>query len=75
MNELVRNDVIAKLKRKDELKGFPDIPMDDDTEQEDVTTKSYVEHLMELEEEPFGTPIPDQPENNVVVVTKPPSTT
>ncbi|KAL0830770.1 hypothetical protein ABMA28_002890 [Loxostege sticticalis] len=75
VNELVRNDVKAKLKRKDELKGFPDIPMDDDTEQEDVTTKSYVEHLMELEEEPFGTPIPDQPENNVVVVTKPPSTT
>lgn len=49
--------------------------MDDDTEQEDITTKSYVAHLMELEEEPFGTPIPDQPENNVVVVTKPPSTT
>ncbi|XP_063826907.1 spondin-1-like [Ostrinia nubilalis] len=75
VNELVRKDILAKLNRKDEYKGVLEEVVNDDSDIEDISTKNYVEHLMELEEEPFGTPIPNQPENNVVVVTKPPSIT
>ncbi|XP_041979836.1 uncharacterized protein LOC121733606 [Aricia agestis] len=38
----------------------------------EVTTKSNIEKLMDLEEDPVGTPKPNVPDNNVIVVTKAP---
>lgn len=40
-----------------------------------MTTKNYVEQLKDLEEEPVGTPVPNLPDDTVLVVTRPPRTT
>ncbi|CAH2982708.1 unnamed protein product [Chilo suppressalis] len=84
INELARRDMLTKLKLKDEYKGFhEDVNVDDSDEHDDddnyeeseTVTKNNVERLMELEEEPFGTPKQNQADNYVIVVTKAPTTT
>ncbi|CAG9787617.1 unnamed protein product [Diatraea saccharalis] len=79
INELARKDMLIKLKLKDAHKGFHtdihDVDDDDDSQELEAATKNNVERLMELEEEPFGTPKANQADNNVIVVTKAPTTT
>jgi hypothetical protein len=66
--------MLSKLKMKDEYKGFHK-DIDNDYNRMDLTTKNNIDHLKELEEDPIGTPKPNQPDNDVIVVTKAPTTT
>lgn len=75
LNDLIRKDLIANLNEKDKRKDMPkrkivkkDGPKNYDR---DFTTRSYIQHLKELEEEPLGTPLPNLPDNRVDVVTRP----
>lgn len=45
-----------------------------DEEVAEITTKSYIDKLKDLEEDPVGTPRPNLPENRVIVVTTPSTT-
>ncbi|XP_030021978.2 spondin-1 [Manduca sexta] len=79
LNDLIRQDLITKLREKDIRKGLPkkrivkkDGPKDYSRE---ITTKNYVDRLKDLEEDPVGTPVPNLPENRVIVVTSPTTTT
>ncbi|XP_063363039.1 spondin-1-like [Cydia amplana] len=74
INNLVRKELINRLRKKNDRKGHPKLRALI-ADSEEMATKNPVEELMDLEEEPFGTPAPDLPENHVVVVTQAPTTT
>ncbi|KAF9802105.1 hypothetical protein SFRURICE_004356 [Spodoptera frugiperda] len=88
LNNLARTELLSTLKTKNEQTsvtqaikvnddGDEDIDEDEDDDEEHpaMTTRSNVDTLKDLEEEPVGTPRPNVPENYVVVVTTAPTTT
>lgn len=64
------------LKQKDKRKGLPQHKrypkIKEVILEKEMTTKNYIEKLKDLEEEPVGTPVPNLPENEVIVVTRSP---
>ncbi|XP_026748983.2 uncharacterized protein LOC113509769 [Galleria mellonella] len=77
LNELVKKDLLSKLKQKDIYKGYPKSRLVDDAlnNKDESTTKREMDRLKNLEEQPLGTPKPNLPENNVVIVTQSTTTT
>ncbi|XP_004921707.1 spondin-1 [Bombyx mori] len=71
LNNLIRKDLISILREKNLRKGLPKriVKKDGPKDYTESTTKSNLERLTELEEEPFGTPLPGLPENHAIVVT------
>lgn len=78
LNDLARKYILSNLKAKDQQKHkfqqYADSEQNHDGNEE-VTTKNYVDQLMSLEEDPVGTPRPNVPDNNVIVLTTPATTT
>ncbi|KAL4709597.1 hypothetical protein ACJJTC_007328 [Scirpophaga incertulas] len=76
INELARREMLARLKLKDQYKGYPKDSSDkiDEDKNFDETTKNNFDHLKDLEQEPFGTPKPNQADNEVIIVTSAPTT-
>ncbi|CAB3254931.1 unnamed protein product [Arctia plantaginis] len=85
LNDLARKELIAMLKLKNQYKGLPRKTIknqdnaDNDFNKEieevnDATTKSNEDKLKDLEEDPVGIPKSNSPDNIVVVVTNPPTT-
>lgn len=70
-NDLARRELLTNLKLKNEKKGLPRRKFEQLIE---MSTKSNLEQLKDLEEEPVGTPRNNVPDNNVVVVTRSPLT-
>lgn len=58
------------MRKKNERKGLPKMRKFADDSFGEITTKNSLDELKDLEEEPFGTPPPNLPENNVEVVTR-----
>ncbi|XP_038214072.1 spondin-1-like isoform X1 [Zerene cesonia] len=75
LNDLARKELLVSLKLKDKKKGLPRRKVNLLEEFREFTTKSYIEQLKDLEEVPVGTPRPNVPDDNVVVVTRSPITT
>ncbi|XP_022828314.1 spondin-2-like [Spodoptera litura] len=85
LNNLARTELLSTLEAKNEQNDAPrqTVKVNDDSDEESdeeeehptMTTRSNVDTLKDLEEEPIGTPRPNVPENYVVVVTKAPTTT
>ncbi|XP_059057463.1 spondin-1-like [Achroia grisella] len=73
LNELLRKDLLAKLKQKDDYKGYPKSKLiNTKIDKEEVTTKSQMDVLTDLEEEPLGTPRPNLAQNFVIIVKEDP---
>ncbi|GBP38925.1 Spondin-2 [Eumeta japonica] len=71
MNEFTRNELLVKLKMKNEQKNIAKIQrIKTDEADYEKTTKDYIDKLKDLEEDPIGTPRPSNPDNNVMVVTE-----
>ncbi|XP_053604809.1 spondin-1-like isoform X2 [Plodia interpunctella] len=82
LNELAKQKLLSLLKLKNKHKGYPKTTTEANIEDDEVKEDSdeeekerSVEKLTDLEEEPFGTPRPNMPDNNVVVVTTTMTTT
>ncbi|XP_013173257.1 PREDICTED: uncharacterized protein LOC106121965 [Papilio xuthus] len=78
VNDLARKELLNNLHLKDKLKGLPkrkSLNNYQTTElNQELTTKNNFDQLVELEEEPFGTPRPNLPNNKVEIVTNAPTT-
>ncbi|CAH2047448.1 unnamed protein product, partial [Iphiclides podalirius] len=74
VNDLARKELLNNLHMKDKLKGLPKSKSNGVRNLADnireATTKNHFDQLIDLEEEPVGTPRPNLPENYVEVVTK-----
>ncbi|KAF9422572.1 hypothetical protein HW555_001776 [Spodoptera exigua] len=86
LNNLARTELLSTLKAKNEQNSeqLPTDQANDDNSDEEIeeeeehpalTTRTNMDALKDLEEEPVGTPRPNVPENHVVVVTTAPTTT
>ncbi|KAJ2951133.1 hypothetical protein O0L34_g5522 [Tuta absoluta] len=67
LNNLVRKELFSKTRNYHKK-----VPETSYGFEEELTTQNNLQRLKELEEEPVGTPRPNNPDNNVVVVTKAP---
>lgn len=76
LNNLARKELLTTLRVKDLSETLPKTSSENDPESDsiEITTKNYVEHLKDLEEDPLGTPRPNLPDNRVIVVTTPTTT-
>ncbi|XP_013193624.2 uncharacterized protein LOC106137359 [Amyelois transitella] len=84
LNELARRKLLSLLLLKNKYKGFPRVKTttaanieqaEEDRDYDENVEKENVNKLKDLEEEPFGTPRPNIPDNNVIVVTRHTTTT
>ncbi|XP_068617230.1 spondin-1-like [Battus philenor] len=79
VNDLARNELLKKLHLKDISKGFPKKKSYERRQfTENIfesSTKDNFHKLVDLEEEPVGTPRPNLPDNKVEVITNSPITT
>lgn len=79
LNTMAREQLMALLKLKNQRKGFPknkEVKKEENLDTTvEYTTKNYMDHLKELEEEPVGTPKPNLPDNHVDVITEATTTT
>ncbi|XP_050678069.1 spondin-2-like [Leptidea sinapis] len=73
LNNLARKELLDSLRLKDRKKGMP--RKTDRQVHNEITTKSSIDQLKDLEEDPVGTPRSNIPDNNVIVVTQSPITT
>lgn len=82
LNKLARKDIITQIKAERKAKKLPTSHNNDDSkneeedDKEEMSTRNYyMEHLKDLEEEPLGTPNPNNPDDFVKVITKTSTTT
>ncbi|CAF4850696.1 unnamed protein product [Pieris macdunnoughi] len=73
-NDLARKEMLTSLKLKDKKKGLPRRKVNLVEQYAEISTKSNLDQLIDLEEDPVGTPRNNIADNNVVVVTRSPLT-
>ncbi|KAI5646044.1 hypothetical protein NE865_01937 [Phthorimaea operculella] len=71
LNNLVRKEILHKPRNYHNK--VPERFQTSYEYNEELTTQNNLQRLKDLEEEPVGTPRPNNPDNNVVVVTKAPA--
>ncbi|CAH4033963.1 unnamed protein product [Pieris brassicae] len=73
-NDLARKEMLTSLKLKDKKKGLPRRRVNLVEQYAEISTKSNLDQLIDLEEDPVGTPRNNIADNNVIVVTRSPLT-
>ncbi|XP_047523570.1 spondin-2-like [Pieris napi] len=73
-NDLARKEMLTSLKLKDKKKGLPRRKVNLVEQYAEISTKSNLDQLIDLEEDPVGTPRNNIADNNVLVVTRSPLT-